>query len=115
MVRRRKTAAERRQESYEADRRAWELFYPRLTAVQSLNDAIALMGEVVPPDTPGRRFYSNLGFFLQTFSAPAGASLAELTEYARLINLFDAEGALRAGARAEVDQRLQDEMARRLL
>lgn len=112
MARQRKTAAQRRLESYEADRRAWETFRPKLAAVQSLAEAYVLHSQAVPPDTPGRRYYSNLGFFLQTFAAPDGANATELTEYMRLIQRFDAEGVLKEGARVTVEERLRSALGR---
>lgn len=106
MARRRKTASERRQESSEADQRAWAVFSPKLTAVRSFKDAFLLMADTVRPDSPGRRYYSNLGFFLQSFAPPAGANAMELNEYLRLIRLFDSEGALKKGVRAEIEEKL---------
>jgi hypothetical protein len=113
MARKRKTVAERRQEDYEADRRAWDLFIPKLNSVQSLKDAIMLHHESIGPDKPGRKHYANLGFFLNTFAAPDGANATELAEYLRLIERFDAEGVLKTGARAAIEQALRDAMRRR--
>jgi hypothetical protein len=111
MARPRKTATQRRQEAYEADRQAWERFRPKLAAVQSFAEALTLLGEAVTPDAPGRRYYSNLGFFLHTFAPPAGANALELAEYLRLIAVFDAEGALKDGARATVEANLRSAIA----
>jgi hypothetical protein len=104
MRRKRKTAAERRQEAYEAERRAWDLFLPRLRAVSSLKEALMLNVEPVSHGSPGRKFYSNFGFFMQYFAAPDGANLTELNEYLRLIKVFDAEGALKSGKRDEIEK-----------
>lgn len=114
MARRRKSASERRQESYEADQRAWAAFYPRLAAAQSFKDALLLMADTVPPDTPGRRYYSNLAFFLQSYAPPAGANATELNEYLRLIRIFDSEGALKNGVRHEIEERLIAAIGQRL-
>src|SRR5262245_58279947 len=107
MPKKRKTVAERRQEANEKERQAWDEFYPQLVAVQSLKQAILLHHNAVPPDTPGRRHYSNLGFFLQSFWPPHGATVSELREYLRLIACFDSEGALKPGARSEIELRLR--------
>jgi hypothetical protein len=112
MVRKRKTASERRQENYEADRRAWEEFRPKLEAVQSFAEALALMAQSVSEGSPGRRYYSNLGFFLHTFAPPAGANATELSHYLRLIGRFDSEGVLKQGARSTVEEPLRNAMRR---
>lgn len=106
MVRKRKTKAERERERYDASRRAWEVFAPRLERVGSFLEALKLLSDSVPPDTPGRSYYSNLGFFMQTFSPPAGANASELAQYRRLIELFDNEGALKPGVRPHVEEAL---------
>lgn len=113
MAKKRKTATQHRQEAYEADRRAWEIFQPKLAAVQSFNDALLLHAQAVPPDTPGRKYYSNFGFFLQTFAPPDGANLTELVEYLRLIAIFDSEGALKPEVRPQIEARLQEAITRR--
>ena len=91
---------------------AWELFRPKLAAVQSLKDAFLLHADTVPPDSPGRRYYSNLGFFLQTFAAPNGANGTELSESIRLLAVFDAEGALKPGVRPALESGLRSVIAR---
>jgi hypothetical protein len=50
-----------------------------------LADAIVLLHEAVPEGKPGRKFYSNLGFFLTTFAAPDGASGAEIAAYIEIL------------------------------
>src|ERR1035437_8292690 len=104
MRRKRKTAAERRQEAYESERRAWDLFLPRLRAVSSLKEALMLNVEPVSHGRPGSKFYSSYGFFMQYCAAPDGANLPELNEYLRLIKVFDAEGALKSGKRDEIEK-----------
>jgi hypothetical protein len=71
------------------------------------------MIDAVQPDSPGRRFFSNLGFFLQTYAPPAGASVSELTEYLRLIQLFDEEGTIKKGVRPEIEKGLIEAIQRR--
>lgn len=102
MRRKRKTVAERRQETDEAERRAWDSFIPRLRAVSSLKEALLLHAEPVGHDSPGRKFYSNFGFFMHYFAAPDGATLVELNEYLRLLDVFEAEGALAADKKKQL-------------
>lgn len=102
MRRKRKTVAERRQGADEAERRAWDYFIPRLRAVSSLKEALLLHAEPVGHDSPGRKFHSNFGFFMHHFAAPDGATLAELNEYLRLLDVFEAEGALAADKKKEL-------------
>jgi hypothetical protein len=113
MARNRRTVAQRRQDAYEADLRAWEQFGPKLAAVQSLKDALLLHADAVPPDSSGPRYYSNLGFFLQTFAAPDGANRTELSEYIRLLTVFDVEGVLKPGVRPALESGLRNAIARR--
>ncbi len=85
MARRRKTKSERESERWAKEQAIWQAFFPRLRACQSLTDAIVLVHEAVPEGRPGRKFYSNLGFFLNTFSAPDGASATELAAYIAIV------------------------------
>jgi hypothetical protein len=97
MARHRKTQAERRAEWDNARRQAWEQFYPKLEAVQSYEDAQRLVDEAPRPDTPGRPYYSNLGFFVMSFRPPDGANAVELREYARILGLLNEQGRIKAG------------------
>jgi hypothetical protein len=108
MARRRKTKAEREQDWAEVDRRVWNQFRSRLEALTSFAEAQLLVDEAPPPDSPGRRYYSNLGFFLQAFTVPMESSYAEKALYLQFIQRLDAEGALKPGA----GQRVQDELRR---
>ena len=110
MRRRRKTKAERDQEWRETERRVWEKFRPKLEAAQSFADALKLVAETVPPDSPGRRYYSNLGFFLQSFTPPGGSNYAEKTLYLQFIQRLDSAGELKPGARETVEQALRRAM-----
>ncbi|HKP04350.1 MAG TPA: hypothetical protein VJU77_13440 [Chthoniobacterales bacterium] len=97
MPRKRKTADERRAERDEAVWRAWNEFRPKLEAIQSYAEALNLVAHAPPVDTPGRPFYSNLGFFLQAFTPPLGATAREKSIYITLIKRMDATGELKAG------------------
>ena len=70
MARQRKTAAQRRQEFADAERREWQDFRERVNACRSFVDAQLLVARPPRPDSPGRRFYMNLGFFLNAFDIP---------------------------------------------
>ena len=74
MSRNRRTRDKREQERADADRRAWDRFRPRLESLSSFIEARLLVKQAPPPDSPGRRYYSNLGFFLQDFTVPSGSS-----------------------------------------
>lgn len=52
----------------------------------------------------GRKFYSNLGFFMQTFAVPDGSNATERQEYLRIVRLIDAHGGLKPGALAEIEE-----------
>jgi hypothetical protein len=111
MPRPRKTNAERRQERDAAERRCWDEFFPKLEAVQGFVEAMKLLNEAPPPDATGRRYYSNLGWFLRTYSVPDGASHEENAQYLRLLERFDAEGAIMAGMRGKLEEAFRKAMS----
>jgi hypothetical protein len=98
MVRRRRTKAERDHVYNEAERHVWEAFRPRLAALETYAEALELVADSPPPDSPGRRYYSNLSFFLGRFVVPHGSSQEERAHYLRFIERLDAGGVLRPGA-----------------
>ncbi len=106
----RKTRADRERERAEAERRAWEQFRPKLDALQSFADAMKLVQEAPRPDSPGRRFYSNLGFFLNSFAVPMGSNYEERALYLKLIQRFDTAGELKPGAGQKIQQDLRRAM-----
>lgn len=107
MAPRRKTIAERRRERANAERQAWEVFREKLGAAATLADACSLFLQQAPPEgTPGRRYYSNLGFFLQGLSIPGGASAEELGMYAALLDRLGLEPEVAAGLRRAARSRL---------
>lgn len=109
--RHRKTKAEKHQERVNAEHMVWERFLPRLEALKTMEDAYQLVAEAPPPDAPGRRYYSNLGFFLQGFMPPMGSSYGEKGLYLQFIQRLDAARALKPGAREQVEKQLRDAMA----
>jgi hypothetical protein len=79
----------------------------------SFPEALELVKEAPPPDSPGRRYYSNLGFFLQAFTVPEGSSYAEKELYLRFIEQLDAAGALKLGAAQRAEEELRRAMEAR--
>ena len=106
----RKTTAQKIQERTEAERRVWEVFRPKLDAVQNLAEAHELAAETPPPDAPGRRYYSNLAYFLQCFGVPGGSSYAEKGLYLKLIARLDSTGILKPGAREQIESEIRHAM-----
>jgi hypothetical protein len=76
-------------------------------ALQNMADAIQLVAEAPRPDAPGRRYYSNLGFFLQGFTAPDGASSHELGLYIDFIQKPGVVELLIPGAKEKIVVALQ--------
>jgi hypothetical protein len=100
--------AKREQGWTEADRRVWDQFRSRVEALTSFPEGHVLVGEAPPPDSPGRRYYSNFGFFLQEFTIPEGSSYAEKELYLRFIERLNDAGELKPG----VGQKVQEELRR---
>ena len=101
----RKTQAQRRAEREEAEGRYWTEFSSRLEQAAGLREAAALVAAAPAQNTPGRKFHSNLGRFLGSFSRPFGASSAECELYRRLLARMDEAHQLKPGIRqrAEAD------------
>lgn len=107
----RKTKAERDQQRAEAEHRAWDEFFPKLKALQSYAEALELVANSPRPDSPGRRYYSNLDFFLQAFTVPNDSSYAEKEQYLSFVKKLDAAGELKAGALQPIEEALRHAMA----
>jgi hypothetical protein len=101
---------ERERTRLDADRRAWEEFRPRLAALRTYAEAQRLLARAPPPDSPGRRYYSNLATFLQVFGVPAGASHAEKELYLQFVWRLDAAGTLTPGLGTIIQDDLRREM-----
>lgn len=110
MSRSRKTKAERDHEHHEAERRAWEAFRPKLEALQSYPEARKLVAQAPPESAPGRGYYMNLGFFLQSFTIPLGSSYEEKALYLQFIQRLDARGGLKPGVGQQVEAALRRAM-----
>jgi len=96
MALKKKTKEEQNQFRIEAEERAWRQFEPRLKALNSLEEAQSLYCQAPLPDSPGRRYYSNLGFFLQTLSRPSDARSEENWLYLEIVRKQHAAGKLTA-------------------
>ncbi len=107
MTRKRKTEAQRRADRDDAVRQAWQYFRPQLEAVRSYVDAQRLVNDAPIESAPGRQFYSNLGFFLQSFARPGGASSAECALYLALLPHLEAEGAIKPDDRRLLEAELR--------
>jgi hypothetical protein len=95
----------------EGEQREWEEFRARLAAQETYLDALTLVAEGAPsPDAPGRRYYANLGTFLQHFQVPVRSTYAEKELYLDLVRRLDAAGQLRPGVRNELEGALQRAM-----
>lgn len=103
----RRTKADREREWQQAREREWEQFRPKLAALQTFDEAIALVNQAPRPDTPGRKFYSNLGFFLQSFWVPDGSNGEERRLYLEFVRRLDAAGALKPGSMQDVEERFR--------
>jgi hypothetical protein len=102
-IRNRRTKADREAEYSLAEIRVWNDFVERLATLRTLEDALKLVDAAPPPDAPGRRFYSNLGFFLQYFAVPFGSGATERSLYLRFIARLDEAGVLKPDARGEIE------------
>ena len=107
----RRTNANRERERAAADQRAWEEFLPKLAALQTFVEAQILVAQAPPPDAPGRRYYSNLGFFLGAFSVPMGSNHTERAHYIEFIKRLDAAGSLKPGAAEGILAALRNSLA----
>jgi hypothetical protein len=102
-----KDIANRANEKYEAERQVWEDFRSKLESIQSFIEAELLVAESPPPESPGRKYYSNLGFFLTSFIVPCDANATERSLYIQLIQRLDATGIIKKGEAANVVNALQ--------
>jgi hypothetical protein len=109
--RRRKTPAELRQEWSDKQDRCWDEFQPRLAAIESWEDAKDLHNKAPAPDTPCRKYYANLGYFLMNgFAAPNGANHTELQLYLQLVKRMEARGELKPGETEKIEEALRHAM-----
>jgi hypothetical protein len=107
MAKRRKTRAELESKREAAVSREWDEFRLKFAAIASFVEA-QLLVQRSRPGSPGRHFYSNLGFFLGEFAVPHGAGRDELVLYLEFIQRIDAAGQLKPDVGKNVERALQD-------
>jgi hypothetical protein len=86
--------------------RRWNELVAKVNTAQDLADARKIVPESPPLDSPGRNFYTNLAFFLDTFTPPASSNDEEKTLYIQLLRTLDKAGDLRTGERQRIEKLL---------
>lgn len=95
-----------KQEWYNKEKIVFEKFKNSLNKVKTFPEAQILVKKAPPVDTPGRKYYSNLGFFLQRFDIPAGLDDEEKLLYKKFIEKLDSTGQLKSGIGKEIKNKL---------
>ncbi len=107
-----RTRRERQAEDDAARRHAWTTFHDKVQAAPGFTEAEAILRSAPPQGHPGRKYYSNLGFFLQQFTLPNGANIEEIQLYLGLLERINAAGQLKPGSfetlRAALTRALDD-------
>lgn len=81
-------------------------FFEAINRISSIEDAKRLADAGPAPGETGRKYYSNLDFFLTNSAAPSGASTDELRTYLHLITRCEEAGTLPQKVGAVIRQRL---------
>jgi hypothetical protein len=81
---------------------AWKEFRDRFAMAASLVDANLLVASSPPANSPGRRYYANLAFFLGDFSTPSSSIFEERKLYIEFIRRMDAANQLNPGIAEQV-------------
>ena len=110
MAKRPRTKAEREQERYELERKTWERFRPRLEGIACMADAIEVLKGMPAPDTPFRKHYTNLLWFMDTFSPPGNSSRAEKGLYIEMVKKMEKAGEIEEGKRQQIENELTSAM-----
>lgn len=79
------------------ERFALSKFLPRLAAVNTRDDALALLADRPDPGSPARPLYDRLGVFLTLLEPPAGVWEGELDAYVGLVERFVLSGSMPYG------------------
>jgi hypothetical protein len=108
MKTRREREAERERMRANQEREVWDDLVGKLAKVKDLKDALMLAHSGPGPDRPGRRYYSNFQFFMGGFAVPGGANGTERSMYLQIVRRLDANGELKPGALAEVEERFKE-------
>ena len=109
-----KSRSEKEKEWAEAQKREWEDLPPKLAVLKSFEDAKLLVNQSPRPDAAGRKYYSNLGFFLQAFSVPRGSNQTERLYYIQFIQRLDEAGMLKPNAAEDIIKTLRNSLDEQL-
>ena len=104
----RRTPRMKRAEWDAAENRAWKDFEPKLIAAKNLAEAKKLVSNAPRPDSPGRKFYSNLGFFLGSLLVPNGSKPKEMKLYIGVIEKLVKNGELKPDVAQKAIDRLKE-------
>lgn len=110
MPRKRRTKSEREEKWYESQRKAWEKFRPMLEGIGSFRDAFEVLKGMPAPDTPPRKYYTNLLYFVETLSPPGNSSYDEKFLYIGLVKKLADIGELSKQASLKVESSLRKAM-----
>jgi hypothetical protein len=67
----------------------WAIFSQKLTDLDSVEDALFFAASAPGSDLPGRKFHTNLLYFLQTFGIPGDANKDEMVLYLNFLKKLD--------------------------
>ncbi len=95
-----------RAQEWADDRCVWAEFRHKLAAIKTFYEAYELLSHAVPDGVPGWHYYSNLGYFLRAFIAPAGSTYEEKGLYLDFIRRLDATHQLRPGSGKMIEKAL---------
>jgi len=108
----RKTKNEIFEDRAKKDRIEWHAFSQALAACTSMVDVLLLMKQSPAPDSPGRKYYSNLSVDIQNFIVPAGSTSQELALYLQLIQRMEPASFV-SGAKEQTEIKLKNAMLER--
>lgn len=95
----------RKQEAWEsANDRYWQYFREVLSNLDDYKEARDFAYSGPGPDQPGRKYHSNLAFFLERFYIPGGSNSTERALYLKFLRKIDKAGQLKPGSLAELEK-----------
>ena len=99
-------------EEWDKEKRiVFEKFKNSLNRCKNFVEAQLLVKRELPPvNAPGRQYYSNLIFFLNTFHTPGSASKDELILYRDFIERLDKTGQLKPGEGQRIIDKLNKDI-----
>lgn len=99
----RRTERDRREARRKAEAEHWDWFVEELRDLDDYVQALKLAHTGPGPDQPGRKYHSNLAFFLQQFTVPHGSNSTERALYLEFVRKLDKAGKLKPGGLASVE------------